>query len=764
MGPRAHSGIRLPLDGPLVIALRWYSLRFLLGTVVLITGCKDASISKAISGFGAAKFLGLTKVEPPVFQPIPRVQLEPNETRSIPLVLDRKGNEGPIKLSLDGLPQGLEGTVQDVSAGSSSSTLSLRADPSLGDEDLTATLTVIATAEAHSARMAVSVQVPRVPRPSISSGEPIVLQPGKEAEIALPVVRNGWEAEIPLAVEQCPKSLAATVATVPHNESSAHVTITVDATATDGPTSFLLSWDAYGRRMTAEVPVIIEQVPYAIDTPIAVTLKPAESCDVPVRIRRSAYRGPVTLSLAGLPNGVQASSSNLAADVEEGTVLIKADATAHAEYAAATIEANGTHISVDGLFVIRVEEDISPATLPPAIVMALSSFTRPRTGGIEARFSEKEKASLDQFYGTTPASKPAVIDGLRWLASTQSVDGSWSLTMAPNRSTGGFRRRPPLEHGQDDPEERTALAVLPFLADGISHEQEPDRSPELMEYTDVVKKALVYLARKQAAAAGPGSGQVGNSLRSQILSLRAFSEAYALSDNTKLKPYAKKAADFLIDQQSKNGGWGADGGTNALDTAQALVALRLARACRIGVSSLVLRRGEKFLATCCAGPAPNNSSMYALQPGDLPDADATAAGLLAVLYADPHPTPAIRAGGDFFLKQAPALHASHTNQSGVSLLLATQVLRTIEGEQFDRWNALLRMFLTANQITSGDQSGSWDPETFGTQTDVVQASSLAVLCLQSNYRYLPLVRTVNGTREESAESSSDEPPDESDGN
>ena len=220
----------------------------------------------------------------------------------------------------------------------------------------------------------------------------------------------------------------------------------------------------------------------------------------------------------------------------------------------------------------------------------------------------------------------------------------------------------------------------------------------------------------------------------------------------------------MVNQQASHGGWGEGGNINALDTAQAFLALRLARTCRVGVSTLTLRRGGKFLETCFAGQPPNPGSRYSLRPGDLPDAEATAAGLLAALSAEPQPSPDILAGCNFLAEHPPGLRASHTDHSGLFLLLATQILRNVEGERFDRWNASIRTFLTRNQIHDDDLAGSWDPATFGDKTDRVSSTSLAILSLQSNYRYLPLLRTLNGSNETVPEGSSDQPSEETNGN
>jgi hypothetical protein len=735
----------------------------LISVFILLTpaaGCKDGALAKAIDGSGAAKFLGLQKDEPPVFRTVAALELKPDETISIPLSLDRRGSEGPIGLSLEGLPSGLEGTVRELAAGSSSTEITLRADQSLGDEDLEATCTVTATVGKHTARTQFPIQVPRVPRPSFFIEQPIVLQPGKEAAVTIPVLRNGWQEEIPLTVGQCPIGIAATVATVPRDEPSARVRVAIDPDMPEGTTSFRLQWISYGRTMTFDAPIFVERVPFAIDSPVAVALRPAESREVAIRMRRSAYQGPVALSLIDLPDGIQASSGEIAAGKEEGTILVIADPTAQASYAVATIEATGGYVTTDGLFVIRIPPDIAASALPPSVMTGLGAVSRPRSGGIESRLTTTAIESLDAFYGTTSDSRQAVTAGLAWLAAAQQEDGTWRSESAAGRRTGDALQPAAREDTRIDADGLVGLAVLPFLAEGIGHEREAVQLPEFMEFAEVTKKALVHLARRQATGPGPSTGRVGDSLPSHILSLTAFSEAYALSGNEKLKRHAKKAVDYLVDQQTSDGGWGEEANMNALDTAQALIALRLARTCRVGVSSLPLRKGEKFLATCFAGQPPNPGPRYSRRPGDLPDAEATAAGLLATLSAQPQPSPEILAGCNFLAAHPPGLRVSHTDHSGLFLLLTTQVLRNVEGERFDRWNAAIRSFLARNQIHHGDLAGSWDPATFADRTDRVSSTALAILCLQSNYRYFPLFRTLDGSNDSGQEGAPDQPPEE----
>jgi hypothetical protein len=75
------------------------------------------------------------------------------------------------------------------------------------------------------------------------------------------------------------------------------------------------------------------------------------------------------------------------------------------------------------------------------------------------------------------------------------------------------------------------------------------------------------------------------------------------------------------------------------------------------------------------------------------------------------------------------------------LLLSSEVLRNIEGEQFDTWYAKVTAFLLRTQEQEEEEQGSWDPALFAGESDRLQVTAKAILCLQLPYRYLPLYRS-----------------------
>ena len=83
---------------------------------------------------------------------------------------------------------------------------------------------------------------------------------------------------------------------------------------------------------------------------------------------------------------------------------------------------------------------------------------------------------------------------LAWLATKQGEDGSWkSLAVAENlapdmpESPDEFSATPAGGNSQST----TALALLPFLAEGVTHEPESATAVWLEDYPEVVRKGLI---------------------------------------------------------------------------------------------------------------------------------------------------------------------------------------------------------------------------------------------------------------------------------
>src|SRR5207253_2112314 len=93
----------------------------------------------------------------------------------------------------------------------------------------------------------------------------------------------------------------------------------------------------------------------------------------------------------------------------------------------------------------------------------------------------------------------------------------------------------------------TAMGLLPFLAAGKTHKPAKDNP-----YDKVVNKALNYLKKTQKS-----DGYFGGGMYAHGLATIAICEAYGLSQDPTLRPYAQKAVMAVCKAQDMqgNGGW-----------------------------------------------------------------------------------------------------------------------------------------------------------------------------------------------------------------
>ncbi|MFM7292996.1 MAG: hypothetical protein ACKO6B_17445, partial [Planctomycetia bacterium] len=179
-------------------------------------------------------------------------------------------------------------------------------------------------------------------------------------------------------------------------------------------------------------------------------------------------------------------------------------------------------------------------------------------------------------------------------------------------------------------------------------------------------------------------------------------------------------------------------------TAWAVMALRSARHAHVAVSSKALKRAENFTVNCAAGPAASRQSRYADLPGGTATPPATATGLFVrQLLGWPPSEPALIEGCAWIMGAMPPNDGTALDAIDYHFF-ATQVLRNMEGADFDLWHHLIQEHLVRTQEQNGSFSGSWPPVTDAPsiRASRVYSTSLALLTLQTCYRHLPLYRPV----------------------
>lgn len=341
----------------------------------------------------------------------------------------------------------------------------------------------------------------------------------------------------------------------------------------------------------------------------------------------------------------------------------------------------------------------------------------PFGGGFEGRTSE-ERARLVAERGGTPQSENAVELALVWLAEHQRQDGGWRL----DHQKGKCNERCGNPGKTATSTGATALALLPFLGAGYTHKQG--------KHKQVVADGLYYLTGRMLESRHGGDFQEGT-MYAQGLAAIALCEAYAMTGDPELKPFAQKAVDFIVYAQHPRGGWryvpGAPGDTTV--TGWQVMALKSARLAKLYVPSHTTEMAKQFLNKVQdAGGAFYGYQRPAKEPGP------TAVSLLLRMYLGWKRSDERLGRGRYYL--------ANTGPSKTDMYFnyyATQVLAHHDGTDWREWNEELREYLIGTQSRSGHEAGSWFFEDrHGSYGGRMYTTAICAMILEVYYRHMPL--------------------------
>jgi len=341
-----------------------------------------------------------------------------------------------------------------------------------------------------------------------------------------------------------------------------------------------------------------------------------------------------------------------------------------------------------------------------------------RGGGLEGR-SPEARAKLVEARGGNAASEAAVARGLAWLADHQLDDGSWRLNhhMAPG--CNGLCRNP---GNVGSKTAATALALLPFLGAGHTHEQG--------KYQDVVRRGIYYLGSQMRLTPKGGDLQDGT-MYAQGLATIVLCEAYVMSEDEGLREFCQAAIDFIVNAQHSEGGWryfpGQPGDTTSFGWQ--LMALKSGQLGRMRIPSPTFSMASHFLDTVQARGGAN----YGYQHPEVNPTN-TAIGLLSRMYLGwDRERPALKRGVDYLAEIGPSANNMYYNY------YATQVLHHHGGPQWEPWNEMLRDHLIRTQASEGHEIGSWYFEESHTKAaGRLYNTAMAIMILEVYYRHMPL--------------------------
>jgi hypothetical protein len=343
------------------------------------------------------------------------------------------------------------------------------------------------------------------------------------------------------------------------------------------------------------------------------------------------------------------------------------------------------------------------------ILMTMVLLTAPAAGAPRLPITPgEERARLLRERGGNTESEAAVASGLAWLARQQEKDGSW-----------GF------DGSSKDQIAATGMALLPFIAAGETHKT-----------GDKYKKVVAYgLALLTARLEDDGSFLGSTNAYAHAIATIALCDAARVSKDDALKAKAKRAVDYIVKAQGKNGSWGYTAGTEG-DTSivgwqvQALAAARSA-----GIEfdhEKVFKKADQFLQ----GVSTDGGAKYGYREKGASQT-LTPVGLLSRHSIGTMATEdRAFARGVEFLKD-------FTPQRGYFdmyyYFYATRVMHLYDGPAWHKlWNPKMRDMLIELQDKGDDEAtkGSWRKDTgfIGASCGRLGTTALAVLTLQVYYR------------------------------
>ena len=345
--------------------------------------------------------------------------------------------------------------------------------------------------------------------------------------------------------------------------------------------------------------------------------------------------------------------------------------------------------------------------------------------------AQTKKAMLTKFGGNS-ASEAAVASGMKWLSNHQLPDGSWSFAHSKHLECKG-------QCSQDGsfvscPTGATGMALLAFLGGG--------HTPHKGDYQRNVKRAVDFLLRtgKPTPTGLDLRGKViaNEGMYVQGLCTIALCECAAMTKDPRVKKGAEGAIDFIVKAQNQaDGGWryrpGEPGDMSVVGWQ--VMALKSGYNAKLRLPSQVFKGADLFLRKAqTAGGSQYVYDPAAEKPPSTPTM--TAVGLLCRMYLGwDRKNKKLAEGVEYLDKLKPMPNNMYYNY------YATQVMHHWGGEEWTRWNDVMReqLIRTQHPLKDGHLAGSWDvADPHGGAGGRLYMTCLSIMTLEVYYRHLPM--------------------------
>ena len=268
---------------------------------------------------------------------------------------------------------------------------------------------------------------------------------------------------------------------------------------------------------------------------------------------------------------------------------------------------------------------------------------------LSGRVAGKKQALKE--YGGSDASEEAVQLAIKWIVNHQLPDGGWDFDH--RKGPGDHRGSPNPGDIENSRMAATAMALLPLLGNGQTH--------KVGNYKDSVRAGLEYLMSNGKRDPKFPRGisyweKDGGQMYSHGLCAIVFCEAFAMTKDPKLAPYAQGTIWFIEDTQDTiGGGWKykpLERGDTSVVGWQ-IMALKSAKLSGLNINAKTWRGVDKFLNEV----SNTNGSFYAYQgppTGKHGGPGQTAIGLLCRMYMGwKKDSPGLKEGCDWIGSRGP---------------------------------------------------------------------------------------------------------------
>ena len=306
----------------------------------------------------------------------------------------------------------------------------------------------------------------------------------------------------------------------------------------------------------------------------------------------------------------------------------------------------------------------------------------------------------------TPEIRSLIRGGLKYLASQQRIDGSWSLK----------------EGRMGHPVAITGYVLLAFMSAG--------NLPQEGEYAKNVAAGMQFLldsVQPDGLYRGVSNGQY---MYNHGIATIALAELYGESHSPTLHGKLQRAVDVILNAQNPAGGWRYSPLPRDADisvTVLQAVALRAAQDAGLSIPPEAISKAVDYVNSCFNAA----KGGFSYQPGTEPGFARTAAAIYSLQVLGRYDDPQVKAGSEYLAATKERSQWSYGNY------YAAPAQYMIGGDTWRAWYAQMSEFLIKTARHEGDMV-YWDKAADPSTPGEIFSTAVFVHVLAMPYHLVPL--------------------------